>query len=91
MQSGVGNIINLDNEYGRSVWAGYREAYAAPLDVVGYNYLNYHYESTLEQFQNRVICCTESEPGEMETYWADAEGVSHAIGDFNWTSHDYLG
>lgn len=91
MQSGAGNIINLDNGYGRSIWAGYTEAYASPLDVVGYNYLNYHYESALEQFPNRVICCTESKPGEMETYWADAERFSHVIGDFNWTSHDYLG
>lgn len=27
----------------------------------------------------------------IEAYWADAERFSHVIGDFNWTSHDYLG
>ncbi|MFB5678864.1 glycoside hydrolase family 2 TIM barrel-domain containing protein [Paenibacillus terreus] len=82
---------NLDSEFGRSVWPDYTEAFCAPLDVVGYNYLNYHFEDALTKFPNRVICSTESKPREMDIYWHDVERFSHVIGDFNWTSHDYLG
>jgi beta-galactosidase len=90
-QSGGGNFINLDSEFGRSIWGDYTEAFAAPLDVVGYNYLNYHYEAAIKNFPNRVICSTESKPREMDKYWEDVERFSHVIGDFNWTSHDYIG
>lgn len=86
-----GSISNLDNEFGRSVWADYTEAFAAPWDVVGYNYLNYHYDETGRRFPNRVIACTESKPREMEEYWHDVERLPYLIGDFAWTSHDYLG
>ena len=86
-----GSISNLDNEFGRSVWASYTEAFAAPWDVVGYNYLNYHYEETGRRFPNRVIACTESKPRQMEEYWHDVERLPYLIGDFVWTSHDYLG
>ncbi len=91
MSSGLGNIMNLDNSFGKKIWGEYTESHAAPLDIVGYNYLNYHYEEAIEQFPNRVICCTESKALEMEEYWADVERFSHVIGDFTWTSHDYLG
>ncbi|MDQ8735612.1 glycoside hydrolase family 2 TIM barrel-domain containing protein [Paenibacillus sp. LHD-38] len=84
-------LQNLDSEFGRSVWPEYTEAFCAPLDVVGYNYLNYHFEDAVTRFPNRVICSTESKPMEMDIYWHDVERFSHVIGDFNWTSHDYLG
>ncbi|WP_337101851.1 glycoside hydrolase family 2 TIM barrel-domain containing protein [Paenibacillus sp. YIM B09110] len=87
----VGGVQNLDSEFGRSVWPDYTEAFCAPLDVVGYNYLNYHFEDAITRFPNRVICSTESKPMEMDIYWQDVERFSHVIGDFNWTSHDYLG
>lgn len=86
-----GNVINLDSEFGRRVWENYTEAFAAPLDVVGYNYLNYHYEGAVKNFPNRVICGTESKPREMDKYWNDVERFPHVIGDFVWTSYDYLG
>jgi len=86
-----GALNNLDSEFGRSVWPDYTEAFCAPLDVVGYNYLNYHFEDALTRFPNRVICSTESKPMEMDTYWHDVERFAHVIGDFNWTSYDYLG
>jgi len=86
-----GDLINLDSEFGRSIWGPYTEALNAPMDVVGYNYLNYHFEPALTEFPNRVICSTESKPSEMDIYWADVERYPHVIGDFNWTSHDYLG
>lgn len=86
-----GSISNLDGKYGREIWNDYTEAFAAPWDVVGYNYLNYHYAEAAELFPNRVICCTESKPREMEAYWADVERYPFVIGDFEWTSHDYIG
>lgn len=90
MKSG-GSISNLDSEFGRSVWNDYTEAFAAPWDIVGYNYLNYHYAEAAELFPNRVILATESKPREVEQYWADVEKYPFLIGDFEWTSHDYLG
>lgn len=86
-----GSISNLDGEFGRAIWNDYTEAFAAPWDVVGYNYLNYHYEEAGQLFPNRVIACTESKPGEMEAYWRDVEKYPYLIGDFVWTSHDYIG
>ncbi|OCT12828.1 beta-galactosidase [Paenibacillus pectinilyticus] len=86
-----GGLQNLDTEFGRGIWGDYTETFAAPLDVVGYNYLNYHYENALDNYPNRVICGTESKPLEMDKYWHDVERLSHVIGDFNWTSHDYIG
>ncbi len=82
---------NLDGKYGRSIWNDRTEAFCAPWDVVGYNYLDYHYEAAGKQFPNRVICCTESKPGQMESYWRDVEKYPYLIGDFVWTSMDYLG
>ena len=86
-----GGVVNLDSEFGRNIWPDYTEAFAAPLDVVGYNYLNYHYEDALSRFPNRVICGTESKPKEIYDYWHDVMRFPHVIGDFAWTSHDYIG
>lgn len=82
---------NLDGKYGREIWNERTEAFAAPWDVVGYNYLDYHYEEAGKLFPDRVICCTESKPGQMESYWHDVEKYPYLIGDFVWTSMDYLG
>lgn len=91
IQKNGGALNNLDGEFGRQIWNDYTESFVAPWDVVGYNYLNYHYEEAGELFPNRVICCTESKPREMESYWADVEKYPYLIGDFEWTSHDYIG
>ncbi len=90
MASG-GSISNLDSQYGRDIWNDYTEAFAAPWDIVGYNYLNYHYAEAGELFPNRVILATESKPREFADYWADVEKYPYLIGDFEWTSHDYIG
>jgi len=87
----AGGISNLDSKYGKSVWPAKTEAFAAPWDVVGYNYLDYQYEMTGQKFPNRVICCTESKPHQMESYWADVQKYPYLIGDFCWTSMDYIG
>lgn len=86
-----GSLSNLDGEYGRAIWNDYTEAFAAPWDIVGYNYLNYHYDEAGERFPNRVIVCTESKPREFGEYWNDVLRLPYLIGDFEWTSHDYIG
>ena len=82
---------NLDSKYGRDMWNDRTEAFCAPWDVVGYNYLDYHYESAGQLFPNRVICCTESKPLQMKKYWEDVQKYPYLIGDFVWTSMDYIG
>lgn len=91
VQKNGGVVNNLDGEYGRNIWNDYTEGFVASWDVVGYNYLSYHYREAGELFPDRVICCTESKPREMESYWEDVEKYPYLIGDFEWTSHDYIG
>ena len=86
-----GGLSNLDSNFGKAIWNNRTEAFAAPWDVVGYNYLGYHYEEAGKLFPNRVICCTESKPREMLAYWRDVEKYPYLIGDFVWTSQDYIG
>ncbi|MDN5314154.1 MAG: beta-galactosidase [Clostridiales bacterium] len=90
-QMNGGVLNNLDSEFGREIWSDYTECFAAPWDVVGYNYLNYQYKKSSELFPDRVICCTESKPRDMLNYWQDVENNPQIIGDFEWTSHDYIG
>lgn len=90
-QRSGGSVSNLDSDYGRDIWNDYTEAFAAPWDIVGYNYLYYHYAEAGELFPNRVILATESKPREATEYWADVEKYPYLIGDFEWTSHDYIG
>lgn len=87
----TGNTSNIDGEYGRSIWPTYTDAFSSTWDVVGYNYLACHYEKTGELFPNRVICATESKPGEIEPYWNAVKQYPYLIGDFVWTSMDYIG
>ncbi|WP_338540636.1 glycoside hydrolase family 2 TIM barrel-domain containing protein [Paenibacillus tundrae] len=91
LEDGEGFTPNYDTDFGMKIWPEYSEAFAAPLDVVGYNYMNYHYANAIEHYPDRVICGTESMPPQCDKYWHDVERFSHVIGDFVWTSHDYIG
>jgi beta-galactosidase len=72
-------------------WARVTGDFAAPLDVVGYNYLLHRYEPDSRRFPGRIICGTETFPKDAFDYWVGTERFSHVIGDFVWTSLDYLG
>lgn len=61
------------------------------LDVCGYNYLWWHYETDHKQFPDRVIFGSESTPQERAINWDLVEKNSYVIGDFVWTAMDYLG
>ncbi len=63
----------------------------APLDIAGYNYLWQRYESDHVRQPARVIVGTESFPMQAFDSWAAVEANPHVIGDFVWTSLDYLG
>lgn len=84
-------MVNLDCEFGQKVWDSYTAPFVKDWDVVGYNYLQYQYKPSHEKHPKRVICCTESKPRELASYWADVEKLSYVIGDFEWTSMDYIG
>ena len=63
----------------------------AALDVCGYNYEYRKYRPDHERHPGRVICGSESAPKEAFENWREAEELNHVIGDFVWTSLDYLG
>jgi Beta-galactosidase/beta-glucuronidase len=86
-----GTIQNFESKHGKAIWGELTEAYCAVLDVVGYNYLAHRYGEDKESYPNRVICGTESKALEMAEYWEAVERYPHVIGDFTWTSYDYIG
>ena len=72
-------------------WGDLTAGYAAPLDMVGYNYLFHRYEFDHIKFPDRVIAGTETFPAQQFEYWQATLRNPHVIGDFVWTSIDYLG
>lgn len=63
----------------------------ASLDVAGYNYHEVTYRSDHERHPERVIFGTESVAKEAFKHWMSVLELDHVIGDFVWTSLDYLG
>jgi beta-galactosidase len=67
------------------------EAFFAELDVCGYNYLVGRYETDHERHPQRIIVATETFASKAFEYWRAVERLPYVIGDFVWTSMDYLG
>jgi len=63
----------------------------ALLDIGGYNYQWKRYESDHAQFPNRMMIGTESTALEALETWQMVEKHPYVLGDFVWTSMDYLG
>lgn len=61
------------------------------LDIGGYNYQWKRYESDHEKFPQRMMIGTESVAKEAFENWQMVEKHSFVLGDFVWTSMDYLG
>jgi beta-galactosidase len=61
------------------------------LDIGGYNYQQKQYADDSKQFPQRIIFGTESTAREALEHWMDVKGMPNVIGDFVWTSLDYLG
>lgn len=72
-------------------WEERTEAFVSALDVVGYNYMDDHYEMDGKMYPERVIVGTESYPQAMVPLWDLVEKLPYVIGDFTWTSYDYIG
>ncbi len=61
------------------------------VDIAGYNYMWRKYESDHANYPNRIIYGSESFPKEAAQNWNLVEKHPYIIGDFVWTSIDYLG
>ncbi|WMT41325.1 DUF4982 domain-containing protein [Paenibacillus sp. D2_2] len=66
------------------------ESFAA-VDIAGYNYMDARYLVDKEKYPNRIICGSETFPGNIDNNWGLVKRHSHIIGDFTWTGWDYLG
>ncbi|MBA7581525.1 Beta-galactosidase BoGH2A [subsurface metagenome] len=61
------------------------------LDVGGYNYIWTKYEPDHQKYPKRIMYASESFPIDAYDYWKPVEKFLYVIGDFVWTSMDYLG
>jgi beta-galactosidase len=84
-------LQNLGNPYAQKIWGPKTETFITPLDVAGYNYLDYRYEEDGNTYPQRVICGTESYPRIIDNIWEQVMRLPYVIGDFTWTSQDYIG
>jgi len=72
-------------------WGNRTREFNEALDVVGYNYLFSRYDWDGKHFPGRVIAGTETFPFLAFDFWKETERLPYVIGDFVWTSIDYLG
>ncbi len=72
-------------------WEKRSEPFTNGLDVVGYNYLEEHYENDHSLYPERVMVGSETFPQEIGFRWPMVEKLPYVIGDFTWTCWDYLG
>ncbi|MER6816233.1 glycoside hydrolase family 2 TIM barrel-domain containing protein [Spirillospora sp. NPDC000708] len=66
------------------------ESYSV-LDIAGMNYSDSRYALDRDLFPNRITEGTETFPTRIDTNWSLVKRHGHVIGDFTWTSWDYLG
>jgi len=91
LESMGGPDQDFNTPFSQGIWADRTEAFCAPLDVVGYNYLENRYEMDHEIYPTRVICGAESYAKSIDKIWELVEKLPYVIGDYTWTSQDYLG
>ncbi len=90
MVSGLAaNIEVVPDTY--DYWGELSLRFVEPLDVVGYNYLLSRYEGDGQKYPDRIICGLETFPKDAYDYWDAVERLPYVVGDFVWTSIDYLG
>jgi beta-galactosidase len=68
-----------------------KDAFIATLDVTGYNYAPERYVSDHQRKPDRVMVATESSPMLAFKYWMGVNDNPWVVGDFVWTSFDYIG
>jgi beta-galactosidase len=67
------------------------DAVFAELEVGGYNYQQKQYLTDHERHPERIMVGTESTAKEAFDHWMSVQEHPYVIGDFVWTSLDYLG
>jgi beta-galactosidase len=78
------------NSSSRGVWE-IMDPIFATLDVGGYNYAWKEYSTDHARLPGRIMMGTESFPLEAFENWQAVDEMPAVIGDFVWTSQDYLG
>ncbi|OIP81577.1 MAG: glycoside hydrolase [Porphyromonadaceae bacterium CG2_30_38_12] len=68
-----------------------KDAFVDALDVAGYNYAPEKYLKDHVRKPNRVMFASESAAFTAFDYWMGVIDNPHVIGDFVWTSWDYIG
>jgi len=68
-----------------------KDPYLSHLDVSGYNYARNRYFYDHQRHHSRIIYGAESYPSQAYDYWKAVERYPWVIGDFVWTSFDYIG
>ncbi|SBV97374.1 glycoside hydrolase family 2 TIM barrel-domain containing protein [uncultured Dysgonomonas sp.] len=61
------------------------------VDIAGYNYVWWKYESDYRAYPDRIIYGSESYPKDAAQNWNLVEKHPYIIGDFVWTAIDYIG
>lgn len=84
-------VQNLASEYGIRILSRKAAPFLSSFDVASYNYLEQLYEQEGETNPGRIICGTESFPDQIDVIWDKVERLPYVIGDFTWTSYDYIG
>ena len=65
--------------------------FIAELDVAGYNYGTRRYRPDLRRNPERLVFGSETMPYDLVRNWGLVESDPRIVGDFMWTSWDYLG
>lgn len=65
--------------------------YLSELDIAGYNYGTRRYRPDLRRNPSRLVFGSETMPYDIVKNWRLVESDPRVIGDFMWTSWDYLG
>lgn len=68
-----------------------KDPFFAALDVAGYNYAPQKYKVDHDRLPQRVMYASESFALDAFDYWMGVQDHSWVIGDFVWTSFDYIG
>jgi beta-galactosidase len=80
----------INGSHDRWPWEQTDVVFAA-LDVGGYNYQERQYRPDHERHPDRIMYGAESLPREAFEHWMAVLDLPYVIGDFVWTSLDYLG
>ncbi len=68
-----------------------KDPFIVTLDIAGYNYAFEKYKTDHDRHPLRVMVATESSPFLAFDYWMGVVDNPWVIGDFVWTSFDYIG